>query len=287
MMRTRVLAVLAFTALVAPFGQAIEAQHAPQTKLFIHTGPDPYGYYQDLRYGGNNWKAMTTLLQGTFNITTGFSLPSLATLNQYDALWIDQRYGTQPTAADLNAMLAFAATGRRVVIVGENSYPGDLNFFNWSSPYVQALGGTQGAGSYVFTPSKGPGTNGHDSRLGCVYGEIKSIYKHELAWGVEKVNTGCAGYAVGGTALFNYNAITLWGAPQNVLTILDTNILDDYFGSYAQSPKFRTNLVNWLDDSEGTLMATATVVPEPGTFALFAPALLGVGALVRSRKTRG
>jgi len=81
--------------------------------------------------------------------------------------------------------------------------------------------------------------------------------------------------------LFNYRVATLWGDNQNVLTILDSNILDDYFGAQAGSPQFRRNIVDWLDDDP---FSAATVVPEPATYALLAPALLALGALARKRR---
>lgn len=94
----RLLATLAFIAFVAPAAGHLDAQSAPLTKLYIHTGPDPYRTYAHLRYGGRDWNAMTSLLQGTFDITTGSALPTFPSLGGFDALWIDQRYGATPTA---------------------------------------------------------------------------------------------------------------------------------------------------------------------------------------------
>lgn len=269
----RLLSTLAFIAFVLPMSGQLNGQPSLLTKLYIHTGPDPFDRYSHLRYAGRDWKTMTTLLQGKFDITAGAALPSFPNLDLFDALWIDQRYGAKPTAAELNTMLAFASTGRRIVIVGENSYPGDLHFFNWSAPFVAALGGTQAQGNATLKP----GTY-YSNAAGCVYGNVNTIFAHALTSAVNQAHVGCAGYALGGTALFDYNVATLWGQPQNVLTILDTNILDDYFGSVADSPKFRTNVVQWLDQS------AITAVPEPSTYAMLVPALLVIAGVMRRRR---
>jgi hypothetical protein len=275
-MRSLVLAVLLAVAAIAAPSAALGAQATAQTRLYIHTGPDPSLTYGHLRYGGRDWKAITTLLQSTFAITTGNTLPALDVLAHYDALWIDQRYGAQPTTTDMNTMLAFAATGKRVVIVGENSSGWDLNFLKWSAPWVQALGGVQGSGNNTTGV---PGN--YIASVGCVYGAINTIFTHALTSNVASINVGCSGYAIGGTALFDYNAVTLWGTSSNVLTILDTNILDDYpWGPATDTPQFRNNLMSWLDAS------AVTTVPEPATYALLAPALLAIAVVVRRRRSR-
>ncbi|MDQ6612371.1 MAG: hypothetical protein M3Y64_08055, partial [Gemmatimonadota bacterium] len=148
-MRIRALGVLLATVACVAIARPLFAQ--PLEKLYINTGPDPFLKYQILRYDGRDWQKMTAQLRAAFDITTGATLPTLAALANYDALWVDQRYGVTPTATDLATLLGFAATGRRVVIIGENATLFDLRFFQWSGPIIQALGGTQPSG-YVNCP---------------------------------------------------------------------------------------------------------------------------------------
>lgn len=267
--------------------QSAVAQSGPTAKptLFIYTPTQ--STYWELRYNGSHFKAMTTLLQSNFTIVTSSTMPTASDLSKYDAMWVDQRYNVAPTQAELEAFLGFAATGRRVVLVGENNSPYDAGFSRWSAPLIAALGGTYGAGDFSKNRPL-PNQGWFSSYDGCTYGDIKSIYKHELAWGLESLYTGCAGFAVGGTSLFSYNAVTLWGQTQNMLTILDTNILDDFFGSKGQynpnihNETFRNNLMGWLGDSQ--LSAAVTTVPEPSTYALLAPALFGIAFFARRRR---
>lgn len=264
-MRSRLFAALLLSASVAFSAQPVIAQTGPTPKLFINTGPDPYTKYQILRYQGRDWQTMTSLLQSSFDITTGASLPSLAALTQFDALWVDQRYFVPPSASDIATILGFAATGRRVVIIGENQSAFDFGFMTWSVPMVQALGGDQGPP--VFTRSGS----------GCLYGLVNTVLMNALTAGVQSVGVGCAGFAIGGTALFDYNVATLWGNQLNVLTMLDANMLDDTYPVGTDGVQFQRNVTSWLS-------ADVAVVPEPGTFVLLVPALVGVAMVVRRRR---
>jgi hypothetical protein len=101
-----------------------------------------------------------------------------------------------------------------------------------------------------------------------------------LLRGVARVNTACAGYALGGTALFDYNVATLWGPTSNVLTILDANTLDDPFGSAYDGRQFRANVVSWVSGTDPVL----TAVPEPSPLALTLSGLLACVAAARWRR---
>lgn len=267
-MRNRVLSALFAAVLIAPFAAPVAAQSVPRKKLFVNTGPNLlFPDYRILRYGGRDFDVITGLLSTTFEVTTGPKLPTIAELWAYDALWLDQRYAETPTANDLSTILGYAASGHRVVIIGENSSPIDLKFMDWSAPIIAALGGIQGPGDPTH-PTDG---------IGCRYGTINTILTHSLTAGVASIGIGCAGYAIGGTALFNYNVATLWGERQNVLTVLDANAIDDDFWGGANGPAFRANMVTWLT-------ADVVIVPEPATAALFAPALLSLAAACLARR---
>lgn len=263
-MRTRLFAALLLSASLALGTQPVAAQTGPTPKLFINTGPDSYQKYQILRYEGRDWTTMTSLLQSSFDITTGAALPSLSALGGFDALWVDQRYFAAPTQTDISTILGFAASGRRVVLVGENQSSLDFGFVTWSAPMVHALGGEQG--------DPVPTSYGD----GCRYGVVNTVLANALTVGVNTVGVGCAGFAIGGTSLFDYNVATLWGDRLNVLTMLDANMLDDDYSLGNDGVKFQQNVVGWLS-------ADVAVVPEPGTFVLLVPALFGVGMVVRKR----
>lgn len=267
-MRFRALVALLVTVAGVSITAPLSAQ--PLEKLFINTGPDPFQKYQILRYDGRDWQGMTAQLRAAFSITTGAALPTLAALQNYDALWVDQRYGVSPTASDLATLLGFAATGRRVVIIGENATLFDLRFLQWSGPIIEALGGTQPSG-YAR----------------CPYGVVKTVLANSLTAGVKSAGVGCAGYAVGGTPLFDYNVATLWGPTLNVLTMLDANMVDDFYPTYGDGLQYQKNVVSWLGADVGSALGAAGIVtPEPATMALMLPALLGLLSLARRRSGR-
>ncbi|MDQ6612908.1 MAG: hypothetical protein M3Y64_10775, partial [Gemmatimonadota bacterium] len=90
-----------------------------------------------------------------------------------------------------------------------------------------------------------------------------------------------------GTALFDYNVATLWGPSQNVVTMLDANMLDDFYPTHGDGEVYRKNVVSWLGaDVGGALGAPAVVTPEPVTLALMIPALLGLFAVGHRRLGR-
>lgn len=101
--------------------------------------------------------------------------------------------------AEIATILGFAASGRRVVIVGENQSAFDYGFMTWSAPMVQAMGGQQGDPVLAWSGS------------GCLYGTVNTVLSNSLTAGVNSVGVGCAGFAIGGTPLFDYIVATLWG----------------------------------------------------------------------------
>jgi hypothetical protein len=240
---------------------------------------------------------MTAAINGAFtSVTTVATMTDLSQMLAYDALWVDQRWQTTAAPEEIENMMAYAATGRRVVVMGENATWG-----RWNSQVLSALGGMEG-------PLDGfPGA-------GCMYGPVAGLGTNALTAGVRAVSLACGGYAIGGTQLFAYNVATLWRAEQNVLTILDGNIMDDLFAAY-DAALFRTRVISWLaaspTDNEvqiGSLarMSALSVdgmgsgaelvaldesislvaTPEPSTVGLVVAGLAVIGASRRRRSPR-
>jgi hypothetical protein len=204
------------------------------------------------------------------------SLLDLDAMLQYDALWVDQRYQSAPLDVELSNILAFAGTGRRVVIVGENATWGP-----WNAAILGALGGAEGPGHDQLWYWM----NGHGD--GCRDGLANAVGTSALTAGVATLNMACGGYAVGGTPLFDYNVATLWGAQQNVLTVLDANVFDDRYIGVGDGMQFRENVVEWIGGAPGTVAPARPVTlatPEPSTVALLGGGLLALGGFVRRRR---
>jgi hypothetical protein len=207
-------------------------------------------------YGNASWGAMTLALESIFgasNITVNEpDLSDLPTLLGYDRLWLDQRFvGGTLTATEIGNLMAFAATGRRMVMIGENS--------SWAPWNTQILGIV--GGSFVGE------TGGTDS----------PVIAHPITAGVGTVTLPTVGLASGGTALFTANFATLWGPSLNVLTILDVNIIGDDV-LLEDNEVFASNVAAWLAGPD------VAAVPEPGTVALTATGLVVVAVGTRRRR---
>src|SRR4030042_1651803 len=73
-------------------------------------------------YGYSAWDNMTAALNAQFStVTVVPNFQNLALMLGYDRLWLDQRWTSGSlTATEISNIGAFIATGRRVVLMGEN-----------------------------------------------------------------------------------------------------------------------------------------------------------------------
>ncbi len=207
----------------------------------------PYGGYG---YGLGWWNGMTADLNDAFgagNVTVNASpLDNLSYLMSFDRLWLTERMddGSALSALEIANIEAFIATGRRVVLVGENT-----SWTNWDISILQTVGGT-------FS-----GTEVMDAVL-------TPAIAHPLTVGATDVVARADGLAVGGTPVFDQNIVTLWGDSQNVVTMLSANIIDDSYGAAPGNVQFKKNLAGWLAGG-------AAKAPDGASTVL----LIGLGAV--------
>jgi hypothetical protein len=222
----------------------------------ILAADDGYGGY---KVGGAVWTQFTAKLDAASggNVFLAPNFENLTVLLNYDALLLPARDpGDTLSAAEVAAISAFIATGRRVLLFGEND-----NWAPWNQQVVAIAGG-----SYVSEP--------YDT----FWGYASPLVSNEITDGANSILGFWVGVAAGGTQLYsNKNFVTLWGASNNVLTILDENVVEDGYQATADDARFTTNVANWLAGSR-------SAVPEPDTLALLGLGL-GLAGLAASRRS--
>ena len=162
---------------------------ATQILLSQSTGDIGYGY------GFYNWDNMTSYLntESGSGITTVTNFENYSQMAGYEALWLDQRWtGGSLSLTEIANITAFAATGKKVVLIGENDA-----WTTWDQQILSITGGTFG---------------------GTFYGTANAIVSNDITAGVSSCYLPASGLVAtgGGTALFDHNFATLWD--ENVLT---------------------------------------------------------------------
>jgi hypothetical protein len=192
----------------------------------------------DYGYGYADWTGFTNDLNANFaSVTVVTTFENLAQLLAADSILVDQRWTNGALSAlEVSNLSTCIASGKRVLLVGENS--------TWQAWNDQILGIV--GGSFA-----GDG------------GGILSVVNPDpiLTAGVNSIQPISPGLAGGGTSLFTQNVATLWGS--NVMTLLDVNVVDDTFAGLANNRQFAKNTAKWLS------------VPTPGSLPLLVVAALG------------
>jgi hypothetical protein len=217
---------------------------------------------QHLGYGYNNyyWTTFTGMWNARFgpaNITQGNSIGSLA---GYSALMLDpSQSGTSAynlSAGEIASIASFLGGGGRLYAFGEND-----SWTPWNTNVLSMFGATFGGlGSNAGTP----------------------LVSNSLTAGVSSINTPAPGFIAdfnGGASQFSNDIVGLFNS--DALVVLDLNICDDTYITYANNAQFCQNIVNF---TAGDPLEPNTI-PEPTTMALLAAGLVGmIGARRRRRK---
>ncbi len=201
-------------------------------------------------YGFVNTENFSANIDAAFDsVTMTASLSNLGQLMSYDALMVDQRwrFGTLTTAEMAN-IETFIATGKKVVFFGEDSSDGWWQ--TWNEQVVSIAGGHLDIASNL---------------------DIVNVVGSDaiLTRGVASVRTVGAATVKGGTAFFERNFATVWGS--SVLTVMDTDVVDDRYWLEQDNAAFAGNIAEWL----------AAPVPAPSTAMGFG--LVGLAGLRRRR----
>jgi len=220
--------------------------------ILVSSGTLEYGY------GLSGWVNMTAAMDeasaGNIDVTNDFE--NFAQMQNYDALWLDIRgFSDSLSVNEINNITQYIESGRRVVMMGEHSL--------WSSWDEQILGVVGGALSIDSTTTRT---------------RSSPVISNDITSGVGLVNMPTSVIAVGGTALFEQNVITLWGN-NNVLTILDINICSNSYWN-PDNAALCGNIANWVASP------SVTSVPVPGAIWLFSSGLIGLIGLIGASKRK-
>ncbi len=168
--------------------------------------------YEGLGIGQFLWTAATSALSTATggSVQTMSTVPSLTPLLGSSGLWVDvgppNSLGTSGllSAAESNTIAAYAATGRRVVLIGGND-----GYYTWDVQLLNLIGDG-------YTGTVGPTT-------------LQPTFGLPLTAGVNTtVANGANGTATGpGTSLFDVRTAILAGPARNVLVVLSPTLFDD------------------------------------------------------------
>ncbi len=218
MSATRIAGSIAF---VAPLLAASVALAQPRLLASQETHGFGFGY-GDTRY--DNFSAEIDRWFTAVDIAP--NLEDLSLMLQYDAVMVQLRtWGAVLTPTEKTNLTQYIATGRRVLMIGENP----SLWYQWNVDLCTVAGGTA--------------TNQESNGVYTVANQIPI-----LTDGVTSVEIPNGGIASGGTNIFTINTATLWSGngADNVLTMLDVNVFEDDRWGRLDGARFTANVAQWL-----------------------------------------
>jgi len=224
MMSHQGIAVSFALAAVLLSGSAASAQ----PRLLASQETHGFGFgYGDTRY--DNFSAEIDRWFTAVDIAP--NLEDLSLMLQYDAVMVQLRtWGAVLTPTEKTNLTQYIATGRRVLMIGENP----SLWFQWNVDLCTVAGGTA--------------TNQESNGVYTVANQIPI-----LTDGVTSVEIPNGGIASGGTSIFTINTATLWdgNGTDNVLTMLDVNVFEDDRWGTLDGARFSANVAQWLGSGGG------------------------------------
>lgn len=226
------------------------ASGAHSSTLLINQESPYFGYGYGLAYWNTFTADINSAFGGSGNVTVYSSdLNSLAYMLNFSSLMVDVRQSfMQPTATEISNITAYEATGRRVLLIGENW---DWRF--WDNAILSRVGG------------------GFSDETSYAFETLDRVVIDSITADSPTLITNGDGIAWGGLSLYSKNVVTQWGAG-NVMSLLSANVQDDFTGNGA----FTNNLAIWLAGG-------STPVPEPGTLVMLGAGILGLGGMLRRK----
>lgn len=215
--------------------------------------------YLGYGYGLSSWGTFTGDINSAFggaaNVTVnGSELTDLNYMLTFSSLMVTARQpGGQLTATEISNIAAYEATGRHVLLIGENS-----SWSAWNSSILSTVGGTFGGDSGASSASR--------------------LVNNSITAGTPTLALSGDGVAVGGTALYDQNVLTQWGTG-NVVSLLSVNVQQNGGGNNT----FDNDLAVWLASADAPPTESA---PEPGTLLMLASGMLGLGVSLRRKQVR-
>lgn len=235
--------------LLGALGAALIAIASPaQAVNVVHQTAQ--GEYTTNVFGGSAWTEFTTMFDGTHARTAVADFSNAGLFSGMDAAWVDQELGDSLSAAEIANLGAFAGSGHKIVLIGEN-----YDWADWNASLMSVVGG-----AHVDD---------------CQWASGTPLVGGALTAGITSVYNACGSTisAGGGETVLLSNAMAALysvGGGQ-ALVILDSNWNDNNYLSSEDNRQFASNVIDWL----------ATPVPEPGTWLLMVLGLGTVGLFAR------
>lgn len=209
---------------------ALMTGSAAQAQQRLLASQETHGF--GFAYGGTRYGNFSAEIDSWFaSVDVAPNLEDLSQMMQYDAIMVQIRtFGTTLTPTEKSNLTSYIATGKRVLMIGENP----SLWFQWNVDLCTVAGGTA--------------TNQESNGVYTVANPVPI-----LTDGVTSVMIPNGGIATGGTNIFNVNTATLWSGngSDNVLTMLDVNVFEDTRWNDLDGGIFSANVAQWLGSGGG------------------------------------